>query len=144
MRAGRGLLAAMLCVLLSGCGGESPTGPSSSSLTGVWTGTITEVAGGAGTLRLDLVHSGALVTGSFQATFSDARLNRTGVVNGGLLGSSLSIGLASGVLVCSPSLTLSGTLAATIAREGERLVGTYSGFTCEGGVGGNIDVSRVP
>lgn len=45
-----------------GC--DNPTAPESTTLTGTWTGTLTQAGFGVGPARLQLTHSGATIAGS--------------------------------------------------------------------------------
>jgi hypothetical protein len=64
-------------------------------------------------------------------------------LSGSLSGAAISLFLAPAApLVCSPGVTLSGTLAVSGTVTGDRLTGRYVILTCDGATGGTIDVTK--
>jgi hypothetical protein len=76
------------CVLLTGCGADSPTAPSSVSLTGTWTGTVTSPVlwsgdpnpGRSGPATATFRQDGQTVTGTYAGPGDPAEF--TGTVDG--------------------------------------------------------------
>jgi len=127
--------------LLCGACSPQPSSPSG-ALDGTWAGTMTGDGSEAGGVTLVLAQTGAGVSGTFVMTRPSAP-DRTGVVTGTLAAPVVLLTFASPApLVCSPTVTLSGTLSATMTLNGSRMTGTYSAFTCGGAVGGTIDLTR--
>jgi hypothetical protein len=109
------------------------------SLTGVWTGTVTDSGAGTGALSLTLTQVAVGVTGTWSVTFPGTTANRSGSVGGTLGGSVISLFLTPSVpLGCG----LSGTLAVSATLENGRLSGTYVAFDCTDTTTGSLDVSR--
>lgn len=126
---------------LAGCS-SGPAAPSS-LLDGTWSGTFSDSGSGAGSAKLVLTQTAAGVAGTFAITFSDATKDRSGTVGGTVAASLLVLTLSpSAPVVCSPTVTLSGTLSATLTVAGNRMTGTYSSFTCGGAAGGSVDIAR--
>lgn len=124
----------------SSCGYDTPASPSG-SVTGAWTGVASETGAGPGTARLVLQQNGSSVNGTLTTTFGGV-VTRQGMVSGGVNGTTLTLGYVSPApLVCGPDVTLSGTVAFTLATSPSRLTGTYSGITCGGALTGSIEVN---
>lgn len=138
---GRILVCCAWLASFSACS-SGPAAPSG-ALDGTWSGTLSDSAAGAGTAKLVLTQMSAGVSGTFAVTFPDATQNRVGTVGGTMAASVLVLTLTpSAPLACSPTVTLSGTMSATMTVAGNRMTGTYSSFTCGGAIGGAIDVTR--
>jgi hypothetical protein len=136
--------AAILIVLLTSAPACSsgPTTPSGEAA-GTWVGTVSDSVAGSGAVTLVLSQQAAGVSGTFSLTFTDASRNRAGAAAGTLAAAVMSLTLTpSSVVVCSPSVTLSGAIGATMTIAGGRMSGTYSSFTCGGAVGGTMDLTR--
>ncbi len=128
----------------AGCARTSSPAAPAAPLTGTWSGTVTDSAGGRGSARLVLTQTGQGLAGSFAMTFQDRAFDRSGSASGTVLASTISLLLApSDPIVCSPSVTLSGTFSAALTVRGTRLTGTYSRFTCGGVDAGSLDVARA-
>jgi hypothetical protein len=137
---GRILICCAWLASFSACS-SGPAAPSG-ALDGVWSGTLSDGASGAGSATLVLTQMSAGVSGTFAITLPDAQ-NRAGRVGGTVAASVLVLTLTpSTPLACSPTVTLSGTMSATMTVTGNRMTGTYSSFTCGGAIGGAIDITR--
>jgi len=133
--------AVLAMVVTIGACGDSPTAPSG-GIAGVWVGTMTGWPGVA-TIRFEVVESGPGVSGTFTLTLPDPSLNRSGSVTGLVSGALVNLTFTpASALVCSPTVTLSGALSATMTSTGERMTGSYSSFTCGSAIAGTIDVQR--
>lgn len=131
----------VVLVSLAACS-SGPAAPSG-GLDGTWLGTMTDSVSGPGTLKLVLTQTSAGVAGTFVLAFADVSQNRSGAAGGTLAASVLVMTLTpTAPLVCSPGVTLSGTVSTTMTVSGNRMTGTYSAFTCGGAIGGNIDVTH--
>jgi hypothetical protein len=103
---------------------------------------MTGDASDSAVVTLVLAQTGAGVSGTFAITRPSAA-DRTGVVTGTLAAPVVLLTFSSPMpLVCSPTVTLSGALSATMTLNGSRMTGTYSAFTCGGAIGGSIDLTR--
>ena len=98
---------------------------------------------GVGTMRFEIAQSGPGLSGTFALTTADSSLTRSGSVTGGVVGALVNLTFAPvSAIVCSPTVTLSGVLSATMTSAGDRMTGTYSSFTCGSAIGGTVDVRR--
>ncbi|MEO7190146.1 MAG: hypothetical protein ABI051_03750 [Vicinamibacterales bacterium] len=139
----RAILASVALGLVVGLGcGRSPEAPGG-PFEGTWSGAIQDSAAGSGTARLTLSQQGAGVSGTFSTTFADVGANRTGTVSATASGTTASVFLTPGSpTVCSPALTLSGTMGGTLVLVGNKLGGSYSVLLCAGGAAGSVDLVR--
>ena len=135
----------LACVLGAGCDDRGPAGPSSENVyAGVWSGVISDLSAGVGTARLEITQTGLVLAGTFATQFPNAAFNRAGVVSGGVAGGSVQIGLIPpSPVVCSATVTLTGTQYGMLTLVGDRLAGPYTEFKCEGGGGGHLDLTKV-
>src|SRR5947209_8350287 len=86
--AGSLVIAVMLAIL--GCsGGEEPT------LTGTWTGTITDNLAGVGSVLFTMTQTGGQLTGTWQSTFADPTNNNGGTLSGTISGNAIALTLTS-------------------------------------------------
>lgn len=133
----------LVCCAWLWCGAcSSPPSAPSGALDGTWAGTMTGDASDSAVVTLVLAQTGAGVSGTFAITRPSAA-DRTGVVTGTLAAPVVLLTFSSPMpLVCSPTVTLSGALSATMTLNGSRMTGTYSAFTCGGAIGGSIDLTR--
>ena len=138
----RRILGCCLLASLPACS-SSPAAPSVGGLDGNWSGSVKDSVAGPGTARFVLSQTGAGVSGTFALTFSAIPGDRIGTAGGTLAASVVILALVpSAPLVCSPTVTLSGAMSATMTIVGDRMTGTYSSFTCGGAIGGTIEVTR--
>lgn len=137
------------------CDGSTPgssTGPTPSSRTGVWTGTVSDSANGNGTLRLVLEErpinaSESLVMGSWTTTFADATKNGEGTFSGGVNGTRgfLTLGPSRSITCAAPSMvfgTVGTYVASTLTVENSAIRGSYLFLTCSGSISGTLEVRR--
>jgi hypothetical protein len=132
----------LACGLLAACGRQGPTSPDG-QLSGAWSGAITGSPSGAGTAKLVLTQNGAGLAGTFTVTWPDAAQNRTGVASGTATGGVATIAMTPTTpLSCPGSLTLTGTMTATVAIGSGRLTGSYSSLACGGAQSGTLDLAK--
>ena len=123
-------------VAFSACDGHSPTSPSSTTVTGTWTGSIASTLSGPATARVTLAQSGSSITGTWFVTSDiDPSAANSGTLSGTIAGSALSL-----TLTPSDPRTCPFDLTATVS--GNRLVGTYAAFNCTVAISGAIDLTR--
>lgn len=144
-------LAAALAGALIACD-SSPTEPTDTSRSGVWTGTVTDPANGSGTLRLVLEErridaQQSFWTGTWTTSFAVAANNGSGTIVGGVTGASALLSLApTQAPSCAqppPFGSAVGTFtAASLTATGKRITGSYQFATCTTVVTGTLDVSR--
>jgi hypothetical protein len=136
-------ICAIVVFALAGCEKSSPTEPSG-NLAGTWSGPITGTAAGDGTAQLVLTQTGNGVAGTYTLVYPDASKNQAGVAGGTLVGSTLTLTLTPDApLACSASVTLSGTMSATLTMSAaDRLEGSYAAFTCGGAVSGSLTLQH--
>ena len=78
-------------VAFSACDGDSPTSPSSTTVTGTWTGSIASTLSGPATARVTLAQSGSSITGTWFVTSDiDPSAANSGTLSGTFAGSALS------------------------------------------------------
>lgn len=122
-----GCLLALLALTSSACG-SSPTGPSG-LFGGTWTGDVTDSVSGKGTGRLVLTQTESGLNGTFAWSFATGE--RSGSASGRVDGTTATMFLTPSVpVVCSPTVTLTGALAATIVVSGARMNASYFAFGC--------------
>jgi hypothetical protein len=133
----------LLCGIAAGCVGKADPVAPGTALTGVWVGAVDGGGAATGTVRLVLTQMGAGVSGTFETSFPDVSLNRSGAAGGTILGDRLTVTLTPGTaVVCSASITLTGAVSAVLTIAGDRMTGPYTAFTCGGAVAGTVDVHR--
>jgi hypothetical protein len=121
---------------------DNHTTEPSGTFTGTWSGTINDSVSGLGTARLILTQTGAGVTGTFTTTYPNTALNRAGTASGTATGATAAIFLTpSAVTVCSASLTLSGTMGASVTLTASKMTGTYSALGCTTATSGTLDLT---
>ena len=136
-RAGVVLAAALFAVR---CGSSSPVGPSS-GLDGSWAGVLARGTDrGSVTLHMNQTESG--VSGTWAVDFDGASGDRSGSVGGTVIGVDVTLFLTPAAPLDCAGVTLSGTLTVDASMSGDRLTGTYLGFTCDGVDTGTLDVTR--
>jgi hypothetical protein len=129
------------CVLVIGCGRDTPAEPTS-GLDGTWRGTITRGAA-AGTITMEMTQSGAAVAGTWTTDLDGLAFDQTGSLSGTVTGPAVALFLnPTTPLVCGTGATLSGILAMNGSLAGHRLTGNYVAFGCESAITGQIEVVR--
>jgi hypothetical protein len=125
------LLLAVMVVSL-GCSGDEPT------LTGTWTGTITDNLAGVGSLLLTMSQTGNQVTGTWQSTFSDATNNNGGALSGTVNDASIAL-----TLTAAQPQACSFTVAAIRDEDNDNhFTGTYAASNCTRVENGTLNVNR--
>jgi hypothetical protein len=135
----------MLTLVVATVGGceQAPPGSPTSAMAGEWVGAIVDSASGAGTIRMSIGQRGPGLSGAWASAFADASLNRDGSFSGTMIGSPFVLFLRPFVpIVCSPDVTLTGTMAMTTTVNGDRLTGNYTVLNCSGVITGTVDVQR--
>ena len=131
----------VIAAFATACGGAPTTPTPTFPLAGTWVGQMTDSVG-TGTLTMVLTQSGPGVSGTFVVSSSTAALVASGAAGGTANGAALSLFLTpSAPLVCSPTLTLTGTLGASLTVAGRRMTGQYFVAGCGGGRAGTVDVT---
>jgi hypothetical protein len=127
---------------VTACGGSTPVAPDTTfPLAGTWVGALIDDGGGAGTVNVVLTRTAAGVSGTFAITSTAPGLAQSGTVGGTAGGSSVLLYLTPGTpLVCSPALTLTGTLGAALTVSDGRMAGRYFAPTCSGQRAGSLDL----
>jgi hypothetical protein len=126
---------------LSAC--SSPARPTAvDPLLGSWIGTVTNDGdGGTGSVRIDLTSRDFAVTGTWEWTFPDGRLNARGSAT---VVSQTTTTLTLALLPAAPfpcTASAEGALfTATLTRTGDRLSGPWSGLRACGT--GHLDLRR--
>jgi len=136
-------------VLAAACGGEGPVGPTPTTtpttLSGTWTGSVSESHGGPGRLRMVLEQTQFAVSGTFQLDFNDVSRSRTGTVSGNVglpsVPDRLQLGGTAG-FACLAGQSAESFMQIAWTRTGDTLKGDYAGFACIGTVTGTFDVRR--
>jgi len=117
-------------VMILGCGGDE------SSLTGTWTGTITDNLAGMGSLLLTISQTGGQLTGTWQATFTNSTNNNSGTLAGTVDGDAIALTLTS----TQPQAC---SFTAVANRDGDdHFTGTYADSNCVRVENGTFDVRR--
>ena len=123
----------------------SPTSPTTASdVLGTWTGSVADDSGLSGAASLSLTTQNVQgVSGTFTMTSSASMLAVSGAASGPAVGSTISLFLVpSTPLVCSPNVTLSGSISANLTLANGRLTGRYFGVTCGASRSGTLDLSK--
>jgi hypothetical protein len=133
-------IAAACCVMA--CGGSTPVSPDASfPLAGTWAGVLADDGGGEGTVSMVLSQTAVGVSGTFAVASAAPALAQSGTVGGTAGGSSVLLYLTPGTpLVCSPALTLTGTLGAALTLSNGRMTGRYFAPACSGQRAGSLDL----
>ena len=124
---------------------DNPAGPSFTvpSLAGEWAGTISHSLAGDGALTLKVSQMGPGLFGNWASVYPDPAFNQSGSFSGTITGSPFILFLRPAVpIVCSPGVTLTGTLAVSATVSGDRISGPFTILTCTGAIGGTIEVNR--
>lgn len=138
------VICAIAILALAGCEKSSPTEPSG-SLAGNWSGPMAGTTAGDATAQIALTQTGAGVTGTYTLAYTDASKNQSGVAGGTLAGTTLALTLTPAQPLACGSVTLSGTMSATLTMSApDRLEGSYAAFVCGGAIGGSIALQRQP
>lgn len=147
----------MLGVVLtiSACHEPTPTSPSApvrASLSGTWTGTLSEGSADQGRLELSLRETAlapglTLLSGVWRITFADPSRTSSGVVTGGASGAVITLNLDPSFPVsCAPAVLPNAIHAngfvLNLAWAGNRLAGRSIYYTCTDAVDGTVDLGR--
>lgn len=125
-----GSLVLAVAVALCGCSGDEPT------LTGTWTGTITDNLAGVGSLLLTIAQTGNQLTGTWHSTFADSTQNNGGALAGTVNGDTIAL-----TLTAAQPPACSFTVAAT-RNDDDHFSGTYAAANCARVENGSLDVRR--
>lgn len=144
-------LAFALATALAACG-SSPTQPSETSRSGVWTGAISDAVNGAGTLRLVLEDrridaQQSLWTGTWTTSFPNPANNGSGTLIGGITGTKATLSLTPAQTPTCPTqppflVGVGNYTALELAADANRISGTYQFASCSAVVSGTLDVRR--
>jgi hypothetical protein len=129
------LLTLVACGASAACSGlRSPFGPSTPSVSGTWSGTITsnQVAG-SGPARVTISQTDNNLSGSWSVTGPNGP--DSGSLTGSVDGSAVSMTL-------SPSVPTSCPYTATATVSGNSMTGTYAAFNCTLPVAGGITLTK--
>ena len=111
----RWLLIAAAVLMIAGCasGSGAPTTPPSVNATGKWAGTwqFTPIAAGSGQITMDLVQTGADVTGGVHV--SGPSVNQPTTIQGTVVGNEIRLG---------------GRISGTFVVNGDQMTGTVNGM----------------
>jgi hypothetical protein len=129
------LLVLAACGASAACGSSSsPTGPSTHSVNGTWSGSITSnLAVGSGPATVTLSQSGNRLSGTWSVigpTSPDS-----GSLTGSVDGSAVSVTL-------SPSVPTGCPYTATMTVSGNSMTGTYAAFNCTASIAGGIALTK--
>lgn len=125
-------LVSLIAALLVAC--NDTTGPSDSTLSGSWDGSVTDSQSGTGTLSVSLSQSGQALSGTWQVTYGTANGsgNLTGAVNGANL-----------ALTLEPTSQNDCTVNVTATVTGSTMSGNYSMSNCSSsGENGTLKLTR--
>lgn len=135
-------------LLAGGCGNGTPTGPgpaAPATLTGTWTGDVTESYGGRGRLRLAIDQAQFALSGTFQLEFESGAGSRSGQIGGNVDAPPLTQRMqlsSSGGFECAVGQSPQSFVQVTWTQSGDTLKGDYAGFACVGPVTGAFEVQR--
>lgn len=138
----------VLVTLANGCGQSGPAGPgpvTSATLSGTWSGRVSDSYAGVGRLRLTIEQEQFGLSGTFSMEFDDPARDRAGTLSGNIEQPTLPPRMqlaSSGGFGCPPGAQADSFLLLTWMQAGERLTGTYAGFGCAGMLTGTFDVTR--
>lgn len=142
----------VVTLAVTSCGNSSPTKPSDTSRSGVWTGTVTDQTNGAGTLRVVLEDrridaQQSFWTGTWTTTFANAAMNGSGTLVGGISGTKAMLTLTpTQAPTCpNPSPFLVGVgnyTAPELTADATRISGPYQFASCTAVVSGTLDLRR--
>lgn len=117
----------------------------SSTLTGIWSGDVTESYGGRGRLHLVIQQAQLSLSGTFHLEFQDPSHNRSGTLHGNAAFSTVPQRMQwSSPLAfdCGPGQIRESFLLVSWAQAGDTLKGDYSGFGCVGSITGSFEAVR--
>lgn len=129
------VLTLVACGASAACSGLSKlTGPSTASVSGTWSGTITsnQVAGN-GAARVTISQTDDKLSGTWNTTGPNSP--DSGSLTGFVDGSAVSMTL-------SPSVPTSCTSTATVTVSGNSMTGTYAAFNCTVAAAGGIALTK--
>lgn len=145
------LAALTIAATLAGCD-SSPTKPSDTSRSGVWTGTVNDLANGAGTLRVVLEDrridaQQSFWTGTWTTTFANAATNGGGTLVGGVTGSKATLTLTPAQAPSCPNpspfqVGVGNYTAPDLTADATRISGSYQFASCTALVTGTLDLRR--
>jgi hypothetical protein len=120
-----------------GCGGSAPAAPTTAHVfDGSWSGTLSDVEAGTGTVRVELVSDAAGMRGSWSTMMSNGSTSATGTLAEYLPGESAT----TRSFDCGCTLERKGVL--TLHVEGQRLSGRYFLTDCPGLSFGTMEVTK--
>ena len=126
---------------MTACGGmPSPPSTPADPLAGTWIGTFTDAVAGSGTLRMILTSPVAGgVSGTWEATFSNAAANNGGQVSGGASSSATTLFFTPRTAWSCPDGRSDGSFGATLTLSANRLTGSWTALICHGG---SVDLQK--
>jgi len=136
----RGLGLVVLAVLLSvsiACG-DSPTSPSAASISGTWSGSITDSVAGPGAVRVSFGQSGTSLSGTWSSTFfQNPSNNNAGTLSGNVNGSSVSA-------LLTPTVPGNCPFQVTATANGSQtqMSGSYAAVSCSISVSGGLNLNK--
>ena len=126
-----------LALIVSACSGDSPTSPtgsSTASVQGTWSGTITNSEyGGRGPARVTVSQTGSSLSGTWYAMGPYGA--DSGSLTGSVSGSAVSITL-------SPSDPTNCPTKVTAIVSGTSMSGTYAAFNCAAPLSGGVTLTK--
>lgn len=131
---------------------SSPTQPSDTSRSGVWTGTVTDSVNGAGTLRVVLEErridaQNSFWTGTWTTTFPVVANNGSGTLVGGVTGTKAMLSLTPTQATTCPNpspfqVGVGNYTAPDLTADAARISGPYQFASCTALVSGTLDLRR--
>jgi hypothetical protein len=126
------LLAAILLLGATGCGGSSTTSPSDTSVTGSWIGAINNTSLGRADVTATLTQSGSTISGSWLTAYETTpAVNYSGQLSGTKTGAGVSVTLTPAALYAG--LACSYTYNSTLSTA-TLMTGTFASFGCPNGI----------
>lgn len=124
------IVTVFLFVAACGGGATAPSAPSTASIAGTWSGTVTSnIEAGAFPTRVTLAQTGSNLSGTWSSGANSGSL--TGALNG------------SGVsMTMEPSDPRTCPFRMTATVAGSRMTGTYAAFNCTVAASGGITMTR--
>jgi hypothetical protein len=118
----RRLVVIVVALLVSTCGGSSPSSPSL-NLSGNWSGTIVDSLAGTGVLHMTVAQSGSSLTGTAASVYP------TGQGGGSFAGTLNGTNITGTTTPSVPTLCPSN-FTAVVNSAGTQLSGTLAAFNC--------------
>jgi len=128
------LIPVVMLLALAACGGSSPSAPSTISVAGTWSGSITSnQVTGSGPASVTLAQSGTSLSGTWAVTGPDGP--NSGSLTGSVSGASMTMTL-------TPSDPRTCPYNATVNISGSQMTGTYAAFNCTASASGGITLTK--